>query len=52
MRFFVVLATLGTLAACNTTGTTPTTTPNPDATLGDQIGSPTDGFETDTGVED
>ena len=51
LRSFVVLATLGTLAACNTTGTTPTTTPNPDATLGDQVGSPTDGFETDTGVD-
>ena len=50
MRFFVVLATLGTLAACNTAGTNNTIGVGtaPDTTLGDQIASPTEGFETET----
>ncbi|WP_375260893.1 hypothetical protein [Palleronia sp.] len=52
MRFFVVLATLGTLAACNTANTDPVGVGvAPDTTLGDQIASPTEGFETETGVE-
>lgn len=53
MRFFVILATLGTLAACNTGGAPGTvgigTNPHEDPV--DRIASPTEGFETQTGVE-